>query len=69
MGGTWVHHSQAFTFRELLRYNLNQDLVGTAQRGHENDYSTFNIAGIFLPMTSPQSSSSSIEITELITIQ
>lgn len=45
MGGTWVHHSQGYTFQEMQRYNLNLDVVRTGQRGHANDYCSFNIAG------------------------
>lgn len=45
MGGTWVSHCQPHTFREMLRYKIDRDLVTTRQHGGENDYSTFQVPG------------------------
>ena len=47
MGGTWVHHTQTYTFRELHRYNMNQEVVRTGQRGYHNDYASLNVEGMF----------------------
>ncbi|OAA60376.1 amine oxidase [Niveomyces insectorum RCEF 264] len=45
MGGTWVSHAQPFTFRELLRYGLDRDLIKTRTEGQANDYYTFKVPG------------------------
>ncbi|KAJ5114074.1 hypothetical protein N7456_002608 [Penicillium angulare] len=44
MGGTWVSHCQPHTFRELLRYNMDKDLIKTRESGHANDYYTFALS-------------------------
>ncbi|KAL4786573.1 hypothetical protein BJX76DRAFT_365370 [Aspergillus varians] len=46
MGGTWVSHFQPNTFRELIRYKLDRDLVKTREHGHANDYFTFTLPGV-----------------------
>ncbi|CAG9984409.1 unnamed protein product [Clonostachys byssicola] len=46
MGGTWVSHCQPHTFRELLRYKMDRDLITTRQHGYENDYYTFKVPGL-----------------------
>ncbi|KAI1362304.1 amine oxidase [Xylaria arbuscula] len=46
MGGTWVSHCQPYTFREMMRYKIDRDLITTRQHGHENDYYTINLPGI-----------------------
>ncbi|KAI0146126.1 amine oxidase [Xylariaceae sp. FL1272] len=46
MGGTWVSHCQPYTFREMMRYKIDRDLVTTRQHGHENDYYTLNLPGV-----------------------
>ena len=45
MGGTWVHHSQPYTFRELQRYGLDRDLTQTRHAGYENDYFSLKVHG------------------------
>ena len=45
MGGTWVSHCQPNTFRELIRYRMDRDLIKTRKSGHTNDYYTFALGG------------------------
>lgn len=45
MGGTWVHHTQAYMFRELHRYNMNHEVIRTSHRGYDNDYASLNVTG------------------------
>ncbi|CAH0055931.1 unnamed protein product [Clonostachys solani] len=43
MGGTWVSHAQPFTFREMLRYGMDRDLIKTRTEGGKNDYHTLKV--------------------------
>ena len=45
MGGTWVSHAQPFLLREMLRYDMDRDLIKTRTEGEANDYYTFKIPG------------------------
>lgn len=45
MGGTWVTHHMAYLFREMVRYNMDRDLITTHHRGYDCDYYTMNVPG------------------------
>ncbi|CAI7641200.1 unnamed protein product [Penicillium bialowiezense] len=45
MGGTWVTHHMAYLFAEMIRYNMDRDLLITHHREYENDYYTLNVPG------------------------
>ncbi|GAA5852639.1 hypothetical protein JCM8547_002574 [Rhodosporidiobolus lusitaniae] len=38
MGGTWIHHTQGFTWRELCKYGLDQDLIITPNTDFPEEY-------------------------------
>ncbi|GAA5897768.1 hypothetical protein JCM6882_000091 [Rhodosporidiobolus microsporus] len=38
MGGTWIHHTQGFTWRELCKYGIDQDLIITPNREYPDHY-------------------------------
>lgn len=45
MGGTWVYHTQPYTYREMMRYKMETDLISSVDRTQENNYFSFNIPG------------------------
>ena len=45
MGGTWVTHHMAYLFTEMIRYEMDRDLLITHHREYENDYYTLNVPG------------------------
>lgn len=45
MGGTWVTHHMAYLFAEMIRYEMDRDLLITHHREYENDYYTLNVPG------------------------
>ncbi|KAK7211512.1 hypothetical protein V2G26_018690 [Clonostachys chloroleuca] len=45
MGGTWVHHTQPYTYRELMRYDLHTKLIKTRDDTQANNYFSINVPG------------------------
>lgn len=46
MGGTWVYHTQPYTYQELMRYKMNGDLIRSLDQTQENNYFSFNVPGM-----------------------
>lgn len=45
MGGTWVTHHMGYLFREMVRHNMDRDLITTGSPDMHKGYYTINVPG------------------------
>ncbi|KAL3441115.1 hypothetical protein BJX65DRAFT_322611 [Aspergillus insuetus] len=45
MGGTWVTHHMGYLFREMVRYDMDRDLITTGSPDIDKGYYTMNVPG------------------------
>lgn len=45
MGGTWIYHTQVYTYRELMQYKLDRTLQYSRDSSHKNNYFSIRVPG------------------------